>query len=307
MSDDRFTKTRDAARGKWKGILVHFGMPEAFLKNEHGPCPICNGKDRFRFDDREGDGTYFCSQCEPGTGMRLLMEFKHWDFPRAAREVDAIVGNIHAAQAQEKKAEVNKATIMRRMWREALPVSPGDPVWRYLESRCGDPGAFLQDIRFHPKLWHSLDKRTHPAMIARMIDLSGPKVIGIHRTYLTPDGRKAAVDPVRKSYGEVLPVRLGGVQERLGIAEGIETAICAAKVFRLPVWAGISANGIKAWEPPPEVKAVVICGDNDENYTGQEAAFSLAHRLTRQGITVEVQIPATTGTDWADVQLERVS
>jgi putative DNA primase/helicase len=307
MSDDRFTKTRDAARGKWKGILVHFGIPEAFLKPEHGPCPICKGKDRFRFDDRDGDGTYYCSHCEPGTGMRLLMEYKHWEFGRAAKEVDAIIGNIQVAAAQEKKAEVNKAAIMRRMWRESLAVSPGDPVWRYLESRCGDPSGVLQDIRFHPRLWHSLDKQTHPAMLARMIDPSGPRVVGIHRTYLTPDGRKAAVDPVRKSYGEVLPVRLGGVQERLGVAEGIETAISAGKLFGMPCWSAISANGMEAFEPPPETKTVVICGDNDASYTGQKAAFALAHRLTKQGLAVEIQIPPVTGTDWADVQMEGVA
>ena len=45
-------KTRDMARGKWRGLLTQLGVDETYLKNEHGPCPICrDGKDRFRFDD----------------------------------------------------------------------------------------------------------------------------------------------------------------------------------------------------------------------------------------------------------------
>lgn len=301
------TKTRDAARGRWRGILIHFGIDESFLKNEHGPCPLCNGKDRFRWDNEDDNGGFYCNQCGPGSGMKLVMDFKHWPFDKAAREIDAILGNIQVTEREEKKAQEDKVAIMRRMWAQARPVSPGDPVWRYLESRCGDPRGALEDIRYHPKLHHSQDGNHHPAMLARMIDLSGPKVVGIHRTYLTLDGRKAAVDPVRKSYGELSAVRMGGVQERMGIAEGIETALCASKLFGMPCWSGISAHGLKTWEPPPEAKRIVICGDNDESYTGQEAAFSLAHRLTRQGIEVEVQIPAVTGQDWADVQMEGVA
>jgi putative DNA primase/helicase len=288
---------------------MHFGVDEAYLKNEHGPCPICGGKDRFRFDDDEGNGTWYCSGCPTpaGSGLALLMALKHWPFDKAAREVDAIIGNIQVEERKEQKATEDKVAIMRRMWNQARPVSPGDPVWLYLERRCGDPTGLLEDIRYHPALKHTVDGGNHPAMLSRMIDLAGPKVVGLHRTYLTLDGRKAPVDPVRMSFGEQAVVRLGGVQERLGVAEGIETAICAGKLFGVPCWSAICANGIEAWEPPPEAKSVLICGDNDANYTGQAAAYALAHRLTRRGLLVEVLIPSTVGTDWADVQLEQVS
>jgi putative DNA primase/helicase len=124
---------------------------------------------------------------------------------------------------------------------------------------------------------------------------------GIHRTYLTKDGQKAILDPARMNYGEAGPVRLGPCAERLGIAEGIETAMCAAQRFGLPVWAGISANGVLAWEPPPEVRSVVLFGDNDQNFVGQAAAYEKARSLSAKGLAVEVFIPQTPGTDWADV------
>jgi putative DNA primase/helicase len=137
--------------------------------------------------------------------------------------------------------------------------------------------------------------------ILRYADGGGASV---HRTYLTEFGEKALVDPVRK----IMPglplagssVRLGPVADRIGVAEGIETAICAGKQFGLPVWAAISAAGMMAWEPPEGVRAVLVCGDSDESYTGQAAAYSLAKKLRAAGLSVEVAIPEAFGVDWAD-------
>ena len=51
-----------AATGRWPGILAELGVPESALRNRHGPCPGCGGRDRFRFDNRDGRGTFICSQ-----------------------------------------------------------------------------------------------------------------------------------------------------------------------------------------------------------------------------------------------------
>lgn len=295
-----FEKTRDAARGKWRGILMALGVDESYLKNEHGPCPLCrDGKDRFRFDDLEGDGTYYCSQCGPGSGMKLVMTLKNWPFDRAAREVDAIVGTVKVTQREEKKAEMDTRRLLIKIWTEAKPVTPGDPVWLYLERRCGDPTGYLEKLRYHPALKHTVDGGTHPAMLA-LLEPNQGKAVGLHRTYLTPEGLKAAVNPVRMVLGECAAVRLGGAKERLGVAEGIETALCASKAFGLPVWSALNANGMKTWEPPEGVTSVVVFGDNDRSLTGQEAAYTLGHRLKLKGLEVQVEIPPGPDTDWAD-------
>lgn len=300
-------KTRDAARGRWRGILTHFGIDETFLRDLHGPCPICKGRDRFRWDDDEGSGSFYCNNCGAGSGLRLLELFKGWSFPQAAAEVDKILGNIARQDVKAKAQAEDKVSIMRAMYQGSSIVTPGDPVWRYLERRCGDLTGLVGSLRYHPGLRHSVDGGTHPAMLALMWPHGSPKAIGIHRTYLTRDGHKASVDPVRMTFGEVAAVQLGPVAERMGIAEGIETALCAGKHFGIPVWAAISANGMKAWRPPEGVKTVVICGDNDHSLTGQEAAFALGRRLVAEGIQVEVEIPPTPGTDWADVQMGQVA
>ncbi len=48
------------ARGRWAEILPALGIGAEFLSDKHGPCSGCGGKDRFRFDDKGGRGTFIC-------------------------------------------------------------------------------------------------------------------------------------------------------------------------------------------------------------------------------------------------------
>ena len=66
-------KTIDAARNKWSDVLSKLGVDQSFLKKKHGPCPMCGGTDRFRFDNKGGNGTWICNQCGAGNGMNLIM------------------------------------------------------------------------------------------------------------------------------------------------------------------------------------------------------------------------------------------
>lgn len=305
------TQTVETARGKWKGILEALGVDSKYLRNVHGPCPICKGgKDRWRWDDKL-NGNFFCSQCGAGDGFTLLQKLNGWDFARTAAEVDKIVGTVQQVVQRAERTEAQKLAAIKALLHESTPLD-STPALRYLERRCGalDPSNFVSDLRAHPNASHSREWGSFPALLAvlRYPDGTGASV---HRTYLTPDGRKANVDPVRKIMsGRPLvgsAVRLGPILPHIGIAEGLETALCASKAFGLPVWAAISAGGMVAWVPPPGIQAVTIFGDNDASFTGQAAAFTLARRLVKDGLAVDVQIPSTIGTDWADVQMQKVS
>ncbi len=299
-------KTVDAARGKWAGVLEALGVDPKYLKNVHGPCPICqDGKDRWRWDDRDGDGTYFCNQCGAGSAIMLIQKLRGWDFPTAAREVDAIVGNIQIQEVKDQQTEADKVAAIKRMMGKATKLCPGTPAWEYLKGRCGITEA-PSDLWYHPGLTHPASSGTHPALLAvmRYADGTGSS---IHRTFLTRDGWKAPLEPCRM----VMPgkpingscVRLGTpiIAGRIGIAEGIETALSASALFGMPVWAAISAGGLVSWDPPESIKSVVIFGDNDETYTGQASAYTLARRLKLAGLAVDVQIPGVAGADWCDM------
>ena len=144
------------------------------------------------------------------------------------------------------------------------------------------------------------------AMIAMVRDPLG-EPLTLHRTYLS-GGRKANIDSPRKMMPGKTPhgsfIELSPAAEDMGVAEGIETALRAQQRFGVPVWSLISADGLKAFTPPPIVKRLRIFGDNDLNYIGQLAAFALANRMAIKNdhIAVSVEIPPEPGTDWADVE-----
>lgn len=294
-------RTTDEAVGRWPGILSSLGLDQQYLKNKHGPCPACKGTDRYRFDDKAGRGTWICSHCGSGDGFKLLQNVFGWDFKRAAKEVDLIVGTVPAGPIAAARTDASKLQALRTTWQTSRAVIEGDPVWLYLNRRVGIKSV-PTDIRFHPSLKHS-DGGTHPAMLAKLRYPDGTSTT-IHRTYLTEHGDKAVVSQVKKFMaGKPLnssAVRLSPIFGCIGIAEGIETALAASNRFDVPVWAATNAVLLEAWVPPAGVKRVLIAGDNDASCTGQAAAFALAKRLTRDGYAVEVHIPDAIDTDWAD-------
>jgi hypothetical protein len=87
---------KNRARGGWVNLLSRFGVDAALLSNRHGPCPGCGGKDRFRFDDQEGNGTFICSQGGGGNlagdGLTLLMHVKGWEWQRCVQEIAEALG-----------------------------------------------------------------------------------------------------------------------------------------------------------------------------------------------------------------------
>lgn len=87
---------RLAASGNWPYILRSLaGLTDRELSNRHQPCPVCGGRDRYRFDDRHGNGDFFCNGCGPGDGLEMLQRINNWTFVEAARQVAELlrVGN----------------------------------------------------------------------------------------------------------------------------------------------------------------------------------------------------------------------
>jgi DNA repair protein RadD len=146
-------------------------------------------------------------------------------------------------------------------------------------------------------------KSMFPVMLAVVRDISG-KPVSLHRTYLTENGSgKAPVEKPRKivsKHGKGPHVRLTPIAATLGIAEGIETALAASRLFGIPTWSVLSTYGIETFEPPAELERLIIFADNDVNGAGQKAAYALAARLSGH-IALEVKIPDKPGTDWNDV------
>lgn len=304
---------RAVAQGKWPGILLSMGLDDKALSGKHGPCPLCGGKDRFRFDDKDGRGTYFCSQCGPGDGVQLAMGITSLDFREAAQEIERLAGAAPLAPRMAEQSPQDRRKALRTVWNGSRPIHGGDEAHRYLRGRGLALDTLPAALRLHPGLRYFDEGTkavlgTYPAMVARVTAPDGNGA-SIHRTFLH-DGKKAPVPQPRKMMPVALPlagaaVRLFPSGGRLGIAEGIETALAASELFGLPVWSCVDAAGIAAFLPPPGVRELMIFADNDENFTGQQAAFTAARRLRAKGLKLDVHIPPTTGADWLDVLADR--
>jgi putative DNA primase/helicase len=303
------TPLRDRARGHWKHILAVVGNVDSrHLDGKHHPCPICGGKDRWRFDDKKGEGTSICGQCGARDGVKLVMDLLGVDFPEAAKRIEVIIGTDAKPRDYVDTSEADAAETHKQVlsfWRSGQRVVVGDPVDRYLRRRVGNYPE-TRAIRCIPST--PFMGRTMPAMITAYVDVAG-ELSSIQRTFLTADGEKQSdVENDRwntgplPAGGAVRLVRPKPTDTAIGIAEGVETALSAIAMHGLPVWAALTANRLQAWQPPEGFNDIIVFGDADTNYTGQAAAFALANRLeVQRKLRVQVAIPPQLGMDWNDV------
>jgi putative DNA primase/helicase len=300
----QFERIQDRAIGRWRNLLPAIGIHEQFLSRKHGPCPMCGGTDRFRWDDKAGSGSFYCNQCGAGSGVDLVMKFKGMTFIEAKRLIEE---HLPSAVVEVPKAKRSSDNIDRleSVWRAALPLDGDDPASLYL-ARRGLSFEGVASLRWIAKFSYYHDdksKTEHPVMLALFVGPDRAKHT-IQYTYLDSNGRKAEVPKPRKLAPAQIPhggaVRLAPSADTMGIAEGVETAMAASKLFDVPVWSALSAGGMLKWQPPITARNIIVFGDNDANCTGQAAAWSLAHRLNIEGLRAEVRIPDLEG-DWNDV------
>lgn len=305
---------KDRALGKWPGILSALGVPAKVLNGRHQPCPFpgCGGKDRFRFDDKGGRGTFFCSQCKAGDGIEFVKLYFGVEFKEAAQMIERHIGAapVIAVKGKQRASDEQQREEMRALWDRAKPIEEMDAAGRYLQRRLGR--VMLPDnLRFSPDERYAAPgaKPTwHPMMVAKVQPSDEAKEQGqlsaLHRTYLDDFGNKADVSSPRKMLGSMptgAAVRLMAHGEVLGIAEGIETALAASILHDVPAWAALTAGLLQDWTPPANVQTVFVFGDNDVSFAGQAAAYTLAARLKVRGLSVFVELPPRMGTDWNDV------
>jgi putative DNA primase/helicase len=132
--------------------------------------------------------------------------------------------------------------------------------------------------------------------------------VAVHCTYLRPDGSGKADLPKHKQrafFGPVAgaAVRLGAPRsgEWFAITEGIETGLSVTLACSMPVWAALSASGIKNLVLPPQATHVIICADHDLNGTGCRVVHEAALRFLAEGRRVRIAMPPDIGADFNDV------
>ncbi len=299
----------ERCRGRWHDLLSTSGVESQFLSGKHGPCPFCGGKDRYRFSNREGAGTFFCSQCGHGDGVEFLQRFKGWDFRQTATHLESIVGGARRSFEKSKIDRTQVREWMQTIWTGGKPIDRYDPVGKYLESRAIVLDEYPKTLRYAERCRYEKGVY-HPAMLAIFQGVDD-KAGQLHRTFLDFGGNKANVEKPKQFMPLPFPdggaVRLFEHSGALGIAEGIETALSTFILTGVPTWAALDTARLMKFEPPEDVKELHIFADNDAHYAGQSYAMNLAARLShkRSEIDVCVSIPDRIGADWNDVLMQK--
>jgi putative DNA primase/helicase len=87
---------QELTQGRWPDLLMQLaGLTPNQLTDKHQPCPLCGGEDRYRFDDLNGTGSWYCNQCGgkdqsggAGSGMDMLMRRTSLTYPEACKLIE---------------------------------------------------------------------------------------------------------------------------------------------------------------------------------------------------------------------------
>ncbi len=275
-------------------IAMRLGL-KRYPHSWRGRCPVCDYKGA-TFAVRAGRGNRPSLYCANGCSRD--------DLDRALQAVFA--GNWQPPERPdaESEAEVRerKQAAALRIWNGADPVRV-TAAELYLRHRHLEHVIGSAALRYRRDVPHPEAGRT-PAMIA-LVHAIDDRPLGIHRTYVAPDGRKANVEPAKASLGPIWggAIRLDPVARELVIGEGIETSASAGKLLGLPAWAAISAGNLaRGLVLAPEVRSIIIAADTDP--PGERAARDAALRWSREGRKVRIARPDRENCDFNDIVLE---
>ena len=100
----------DYATVDWYPYLSSIGVPLQAI-GQASPCPLCDGTDRFVFDDKNGLGSSFCRKCDGGnkarTGSQLAIEYMGWSTQELNESLKSYLGmpTGSTTQTQQKKEQ----------------------------------------------------------------------------------------------------------------------------------------------------------------------------------------------------------
>ncbi|WP_270805861.1 primase-helicase zinc-binding domain-containing protein [Aeromonas sp. QDB62] len=298
-----------AAQGQWRDVLTANGISLPSGRH-HGACPICMaGKDRFRFDDKEGRGTFICNQCGAGDGLDLykratgqsMSEALHSlarylglsgpmsaaDHARIEKQRQKAAKAVGEQQQMEARQRDAAAALAQRMEVEAVPCMAEQVP--YL-ARKGFSG-FVVDV-----LARDYDHHKAGSLLVVLFNIDGVTTCAeIIDNKIIDNKRALAGGQKIGSAAYIEP--FDGLPENAahcGVVEGYATGLSVRALTGWPVFCGMSKAGLAdaaliARYNCPKAQ-IVICGDVGAERDAEEAA---------QAVGGLVSYPPSGG-DWND-------
>ena len=185
MTDKRTPLDFEAIRAAAVGNYVSTIFPAAGISfskaaHQHQSCPMCGGDDRFRCDDKRGEGTWICSQCGAGNGFMLVKDFTGLDVYETNKLIAGAIGldatstvtDEQRAQwqsqqvereavekAEKRQARIDAASRAQSIWNNSKPAADDHP---YLLRKNVSAIGLSQDANDNliiPMYYHNTDKQ----------------------------------------------------------------------------------------------------------------------------------------------------
>jgi len=319
------------ARGNWENILPNFGIDSKFLNRKHQSCPCCgdggkgNESDRFRYDDKNGDGDYFCNKCGAGDGISLIQKSTGKDFQDVLKELSEYLNIAPLEPYTPPKKEKSE-------WEPIFPV-PQEALELLNKNRVD--------------IWNQTKKKNsmlYPKMVFHYRDTSGDCVGSVLRIQKQTGGKwtpqviyakNIKTDEIKWTYGSIpYPRPLFGSEtlkkaKSVLVVEGEKTALAARRII------GTEERAVVTWCGGTKVaernrwqdlagKMVIIWPDSDlhvydsrhgkkagelipwDKQEGFSAALTIAESLNSHKITCKIvdprKLPREDGWDLADAE-----
>ncbi|WP_105574282.1 primase-helicase zinc-binding domain-containing protein [Cronobacter sakazakii] len=293
------TETVKQACGHWPRILPALGV--RVIKNRHQACPVCGGSDRFRFDDKEGRGTWFCNQCGAGDGLKLVEKVFSVSASEAAGKVDAVTGNLPPV-APEVIAAAEPETEASRREAAALAADIMAKVRLTSGNAYLDRKGLADRECLTLTTMHKTGGVTYSAgdVAVPLYDESGALV---NIQLINADGLKRTLKggAVKGACHTIEGKKQAG--KRLWIAEGYATALTVHHLTGETVMVALSSVNLLSLASLTRQKhpacQIVIAADRDLNGVGQTSAAAAAEAC--EGI---VALPPVFG-DWNDAFVQQ--
>lgn len=291
------------ANGQWQNILSNLGAEVPL--NMHTACPHCGGKDRFRFDDKDGNGTFICSQCGSGDGLDLVQRVLGGSVTEAAYEVAGMIGidtssdNPPAYRSHEVKAQQDalKAQQAQNQANEQIEKHKRFTA-RYSRTIANAKQGESEYLKAKGFDSNTVTLLTDGSLIIPLMDADG--TITAAQT-IKPNGDKRLLLDSAKN-GSYYPINEPVNVSTVIIAEGLATAMtCQLIQPEAHTVAAIDASNLihvaKVMRTKYPESQIIIAGDNDsknEVNTGKVKAEAAAREVSGY-----VSIPPCQG-DWND-------
>lgn len=224
--------------------------------------------------------------CSQASVIAELQRLKLW--PNERPEADPSAPHRLTTRADGLDiVERRRRAWAHEIWAAAVPVN-GTIAEAYLRGR-GIIGRLPECLRYAPALKHPSGYEI-PALVGALRTGLG-EFTAIQRIFLERDGGKAKVEPRKLTLGPMLDgaCRLGAPRDVLGLAEGIETALSAAAMFKVPCWASLGAGRLAKVRIPDGVEQVWIFADSGG--PGMREARRAADHFELAGLTAIVRPP----------------